>query len=140
MSGEAESKDVLRRYVAAVEAGDAVAIRGFFADNATWTLAAGELPISGSWHGRDAILEDFLARAVANYEPGSIGLEVTGMVAEGNRVVVEWTTRARTTDGRSYENDCIGVFVVENGRIVAVREYMDTLYLRDTVFASSGDR
>jgi limonene-1,2-epoxide hydrolase len=29
---------------------------------------------------------------------------------------------------RTYENDCIGVFTVRDGKIHAVREYMDTLY------------
>lgn len=138
MTDRDNSKAVLRRYVAAVEAGDAAAIREFFAEDATWTLAAGTLPISGSWRGRDAILDDFLGNAVANYEPGSISLEVTGMVAEGDQVVLQWTTRARTLDGRSYENECIAVFVLEDGHIVAVREYMDTLYLQETVFRKAG--
>lgn len=40
----------------------------------------------------------------------------------------------RTRDGRPYENGCIGVFTVHNGRIHAVREYMDTLYAHDTAF------
>ena len=40
----------------------------------------------------------------------------------------------RTRDGRPYENECIAVFTVEDGRIRAVREYMDTLYAHDTVF------
>ena len=30
--------------------------------------------------------------------------------------------------GPPYENYCIGVFTVRDGRIVAVREYMDTAY------------
>ena len=50
------------------------------------------------------------------------------MVAEGDRVTLEWTSRARTATGEPYENFCIGVFTVRDGRIAAVREYMDTLY------------
>jgi uncharacterized protein len=42
--------------------------------------------------------------------------------------VLQWTSRARTRTGRRYENGCIGVFTVRDGRIAAVREYMDTLY------------
>ena len=38
---ETDAKAVLRRYVAAVEAGDEAALRASFADDATWTLAAG---------------------------------------------------------------------------------------------------
>ena len=66
------------RYVAAIQAGDDEAIRDCFAEDATWTLD-GDLPISGTWRGRDTILGEFLAAALEHYEPGSINLEVTGM-------------------------------------------------------------
>ena len=128
MSQQAEIKSVLRRYVAAVEAGDVETIRDLFAADATWTLHAGDLPISGTWAGRDRIMDEFLAGAMSHYEPGSVSLEITGTIAEGDRVVLEWTSRARTRDGRPYENGCIGVFTVRDGRIQAVHEYMDTHY------------
>jgi ketosteroid isomerase-like protein len=122
-----DAKTILSRYVAAVEAGDAETIRDSFAESATWTLA-GEMPISGTWEGRNAIIDEFLATAMSNYEPGSVNLEITGMIAEGDRVALQWTSRARTLDGQPYENDCIGVFTVSDGKIQSVREYMDTHY------------
>jgi uncharacterized protein (TIGR02246 family) len=125
---------VLRRYVAAVQAGDEAAIGALFAEDATWTLRAGDLPISGTWTGRDEILGSFLAQAMAHYRPGTVELEITGLLAQGDRVVLEWTSRARTADDRPYENDCIGVFTVRDGRIRAVREYMDTLYASEVAF------
>jgi uncharacterized protein len=129
-----DTKQVMERYVAALAAGDADAVREFFALDATWWLA-GELAISGTWVGRDTIMEDFFGTAMARYEPGSVSLEVTGMVAEGDRVALEWTSRARTAAGQPYENFCIGVFTVRHGRIAAVREYMDTEDARRTAFA-----
>jgi uncharacterized protein len=134
---QSDSKSVLRRYVAAVQAGDNTAIRDAFAEDATWTIHAGQLPISGIWTGRDVIIDEFLAEAMAHYEPGSVSLEITGMIAECDRVVLQWTSRARTLDGRPYENGCIGVFTVREGRIQDVREYMDTLYASETVFTGS---
>jgi ketosteroid isomerase-like protein len=113
---------------AALQAGDEQTIRDSFAEDATWTLRAGDLPLSGTWRGRGAIIDEFLAGALSHYEPGSIELEVTGMLVEDERIALQWTTRARTRDGQSYENDCIGMFTVKDGKIHAVREYMDTLY------------
>jgi ketosteroid isomerase-like protein len=130
-----DSKAVLERYVAAVQAGDEQAIRDSFAPDATWRLD-GELPISGTWEGREAILGDFLASAMSFYEPGSIRLEITSLIAEGDRVAMEWTSVARTTRGEPYENHCIGVFTVRDGRIASVHEYMDTLYAYRTAFAA----
>ena len=76
---------------------------------------------------------------MAHYEPGSVSLEITGMIAERDQVVLQWTSRARTRDGRPYENGCIGVFTDPGrARSKTVREYMDTLYVRQTVFRAVG--
>jgi uncharacterized protein len=64
-----------------------------------------------------------------------VSLEITSMIAEGDRVVVEWTSRARNRAGEPYENFCIGVFTVSDGKIHHVREYMDTLYAHETAFS-----
>jgi uncharacterized protein len=135
MIQQTDGKSVLRRYVAAIQAGDASAIRDAFAEDATWTIHAGRLPISGTWTGRDAIMNEFLAEAMAHYELGSVSLEITGMIAERDQVVLQWTSRARTRHGQPYENGCIGVFTIHDGRIQDVREYMDTLYASDVAFA-----
>jgi uncharacterized protein len=131
MNQELSNKKVLERYVAALRAQDSRAVRDFFAEDATWTLQAGELPMSGTWEGRDRIIDGFFATAMSHYAPGSVELEVTAMIAEGDQVVLQWTSRALTRDGLPYENGCIGVFTLRDGMITAVREYMDTLYARD---------
>ena len=82
----------------------------------------------GTWIGRQAIIDEFLPTAMSHYAPGSVSLEITGMIAEGDNVALQWTSRARTLDGSPYENDCIGVFTVRDGKIRSVREYMDTHY------------
>ena len=128
MTQAIDSKAVLTRYVAAVSYGDESRIRELFDDDATWRLDAGDLPLSGTWTGREQIMTEFLGVAMSHYEPGSVELEITAMIAERDQVVLQWTSRARTRDGRAYENGCIGVFTVRDGKIQAVREYMDTLY------------
>jgi len=131
MSHALDNKALLRQYVEALQSGDGQAVRSFFAEDATWTLQAGDLPMSGTWTGRDRIMDGFFATAMANYEPGSVELEITAMIAEQDQVVLQWTSRARTRDERVYENGCIGVFTVGGGKIQTVREYMDTLYASD---------
>jgi uncharacterized protein len=127
------TRAVVERYVTAVEAGDGAAIRDSFSESATWRLF-GDMPMSGTWRGRDTIVDEFLAGALGHYEPGSIRLEITTIVADGDRAVVEWTSRARTHRGEPYENFCVGVFTVRDGKIQAVREYMDTAYATRMLF------
>jgi uncharacterized protein len=131
MNQEVVNQEVLKRYVAALQSGDPLAVREFFAEDASWTLHAGQLPMSGAWLGRDRIMDGFFATAMSLYEPGSVEIEVTAMIAQDDHVVLQWTSRAETRDGRPYENGCIGVFTIRDGRITAVREYMDTLYVSD---------
>jgi uncharacterized protein len=130
----ADSRAVVQRYLDAVQVGDAQGVRELFAPDATWQLR-GELPISGTRKGRDAILGESLATALGYYEPGSLDLEATSMVAEGEQVALEWVSRARTRAGEPYENFCIGVFTVRDRRIQTVREYMDTLYAHRATFS-----
>jgi uncharacterized protein (TIGR02246 family) len=133
MSTTSESRAVITRYMQAIQAGDLTAIRDSFAEDATWWLR-GELPISGTWRGRDAIVDDFLGTAMRYYAPESVSIEVTSITAEGDTVAAEWTSRARTTNGDPYENHCAALFRVRDGRIQSVREYMDTLYASEVAF------
>jgi uncharacterized protein len=133
MSTTSESKAVITRYMRAIQERDLTAVRDCFAEDATWWLR-GELPISGTWRGRDAIVDDFLGTAISYYDPESVHIEVTSVLAEGETVAAEWTSRARTAGGDPYENHCAAVFRVRNGRIQAVREYMDTLYASEVAF------
>jgi uncharacterized protein (TIGR02246 family) len=131
---EIPSKTVVLNYVEALQRGDADAVRDSFAEQATWWLP-GELPLSGTWRGRDQILDEFLASAMQYYDPDTVSIEVTNVVAEGEQVALEWITRGRTARGNDYENFYSAIFVVRDDRIEAVREYTDTLYAKNVLFA-----
>ena len=122
-----DARTIIERYVTAVEKRDMDTVSGLFAEDATWWLG-GELPLSGTWRGRDAILGDFLGSIPRLYQPETISIEITSLIAEGDVVAMEWTSRALTAAGEEYENQCAGVFTVRDGKIAAVREYMDTQY------------
>lgn len=136
-AGPTDGRAVIDRYIAALNDGDAAVVAGSFAHDAVWKLD-GELPISGIWDGRDAILNGFFGTAAELFEPGSTRVEVTRMLVDGADVVLEWTSRARTRNGEHYENHCIGIFTIAHGKIKAVREYMDTGYAQQQFRALVG--
>lgn len=125
VEGTQEPAEVIRRYVEALNRHDREAVADSFAPEAVWRLD-GPLPISGTFEGREAILNDFFGAAGTLLDPGSTHIEVTGLVAAGDEVALEWTSRARTRAGAPYDNRCMGLFTVRAGRITQVREYMDT--------------
>ncbi|HTR68675.1 MAG TPA: nuclear transport factor 2 family protein [Mycobacteriales bacterium] len=134
MSNPTEPKQVLQRYLDALVAGDIDTIRDSFATDATWTIK-GDLPIAGPWHGRDQIVDDFLAAVTGErFEAGSHKFAFPTMIADGDTIALEWHVSARTAAGEPYENDYCGIFVIADSKITAVREYLDTRYAAKTLF------
>ena len=130
-------KQVVRRYLDALVAGDLETIRDSFAEDAVWTMC-GDLPIAGPWRGRDAIVDEFLVTVGGSlYEPGSVAFEFPTLIGEGDTVALEWRVRARTAAGADYANSYCGLFTVRDGRISEVREYLDTRYAARTLFGAA---
>jgi len=133
-----EPKKVLQRYLDALVRGDIDIIRASFADDATWTILA-DLPIAGPWRGRDQIVDDFLGGAVgALFQTGSHVFAFPTMITEGDTVALEWQVQARNAAGQPYENNYCGFFVIRDGKIAAVREYLDSRYAAKILFDHLG--
>jgi uncharacterized protein len=125
---------VVVRYIDAVRDGDLDGVRGSFAPDATWDYP-GDLPLSGTWRGPDAIVGDFLGGVRTLLKPGApLELELTSVISEGPQVVAEWTSRATAGNGAAYHNRNIGVFTVRDGQITSVREYTDTQHVEHVLF------
>ncbi|MEC3916910.1 nuclear transport factor 2 family protein [Nocardia sp. CDC160] len=138
MSTTAETRTVIENYIRALQSGEAVDRRHeFFTEDATWTLA-GDLPTSGTWTGPDGIFHGFLPAMLERFDTTQpMSQEVRAVLADGDRAVAEWTTRATTTAGEPYINDVVIAFRVTNGRIAEAREYFDTAYARRLLFATN---
>jgi ketosteroid isomerase-like protein len=63
-------------------------------------------------------------------------MTIKGMVAEGDKVAVEVVGDGRLRDGRRYQNEYHFLLTVRDGKVVAVREYLDTQHVVATWFAS----
>ena len=129
-----DPKTVVTRYVEAAAAGDRPAMRESFAPDVVWTYP-GDLPLSGEWKGRDAVLDEFLGAAGDLFAPGTrVAIKLTNVIADGDQVFAEWTSQATGRAGGAYDNKCAAVFTVSGGQIVAVREYTDTDHARRVLF------
>lgn len=128
------SKKIVLDFIEHLSAGNVDAVMAAFADDVTWWLP-GSLPVSGTFTGKKAILEDFFATAFPFFEPGTLTIHVQSAIAEDNAVAVEWIAKATTAKGQAYENFYHVRFDVRDGKIQAVREYVDTLYAKDVLFA-----
>lgn len=128
------NEQLVRRFVKAIETGDIPTLTDLLDERATWTLH-GTLPVAGHYEGRDAILNDFLSQGLGLYAPGSLKIELTNIISTGNTVAIEWHATGHSASGNNYDNDYAFFFRIDNNKILAIREYCDTLHVRDALYA-----
>jgi hypothetical protein len=90
-------------------------------------VVTGQTPLSGTWRGMRAVLEEFLPAAspLMGRAPGH-GLFPLEFIAEGNRVAVLARGRGSNTLGMPYNNTYFLWFEVENGFITRYIEDFDS--------------
>ncbi|AUG76327.1 limonene-1,2-epoxide hydrolase [Kitasatospora sp. MMS16-BH015] len=129
---------VVRRYIEAIIAGDGATVADSFTEDAVWSYP-GDLPLSRDWRGRDTIVNEFLGGVRTLFAPdGMPVVTLTNLLADGDTVVAEWTAVGTAVTGLRYENHCLGLFTVRDGRIAAVREYLDTAHVGRVLFGTQG--
>ena len=108
---------------------DAGLIAALFAPDAEWIAPGRNATAVALDHTDHMIGADAIARFISTEMHrlfSEIDITFRAVHADGNSVIVEERMRATLPGGRAYDNDYCFVFVVEDGRIKQVREYMDT--------------
>ena len=126
-----ENKAVVREYFRRVGAGDPE-VPSLFADDVTWWVPRSS-PLGGVHRGKPAVLA-LMSQGVDLYQP-PLRVEIEEMVAERDWVCVQLVIEAKSAAGLPYRNDYHFAFQLRDGRIAAVREYVDTQYAAETLFA-----
>ncbi|MGQ0836900.1 MAG: nuclear transport factor 2 family protein [Gammaproteobacteria bacterium] len=138
MSLEANKRlvlDFLGRYAE----GRYAAALALLAEDARWWLPGHpeEFPAAG-WADKATVER----RLASNLKLLPHGLEITtgAVTAEDDRVAVEAESRATLVNGRLYHNRYHFLFVIRDGSIVAVKEYLDTLHTREALGSARTQR
>lgn len=125
------NKDTVTRFFDALNAGDTRAIVDAYADEGC-VETKGTTLISGVFNK-----EQIAASAGAIFEvfPKGLSFEITGMVAEGEKVAVEATSRGEHISGQIYGNEYHFLFEFRDGKLLRLKEYMDTEQVTDVLCA-----
>ncbi len=121
-------------YLEDIKAGRHEAAYAAFAEDATWTTPP-SLPWPGKFFGRRDIFDGYFAVDKGLFTTGmdKYDLETRLVVTSGSHVVIEMTHHSTGLNGNKYETDHCLVFDVKDGLIQAVREYIDSLYLKESM-------
>jgi ketosteroid isomerase-like protein len=130
MSAE-DNKKIVRTFLQNLSAGKGEDALAAMSDEATWWVA-GSFPLSGTKSKKEfAELLGGLGAAL----PEGLTVTPTGFTAEGDRVAVEAESYAKHANGKTYQNKYHFLLEVRDGKIQAVREYMDTQHANDVLCA-----
>ncbi len=110
------NKDIVRRFLGAVESGDLAVIEALQAPDCTWWV------IGGGEMSRQAYT-DAVKGMLLTASPRSV--KIIGMIAEGDTVAAEVRSEMHFGD-RVYANEYHDLFKLRDGQIVHGREYFDT--------------
>ena len=133
--GTTENKKIVSIFIDGVFAGnDLEAAIELLADNCSWWMI-GSLPTSGLYEGKQTIVDNVLSADGGQIKPGSKFINLRTLIGEGEHVAGEWTGGFKTVGGFDYENVYNVMFEVKDGKITAIREYNDSLYMKEAFFS-----
>jgi hypothetical protein len=120
---------VVLDFFAALSNGDLDAVRALLHEEATWTAQVREVPGAGTHRGHKGIIDEFLAPVRGLFAPGDPKVIVDSIVSSGSLVMAETRGAGHLRDGRPYANLYAWAIELENGKVKALREYMDSHYV-----------
>jgi ketosteroid isomerase-like protein len=112
-----------------LNAEDLEAVRQLLTEDAAWLPQAKDMPGAGEYRGRDVVVDDFLKPIRGLFQPGSPSNEILSMAVNGSLVLTETHGTGHLADGRVYDNRYAWAFVIRDGRIAEIREYLDSYYI-----------
>lgn len=124
-----DNERVALEFFATLSTGDLELLRPLLHPEVTWIPQVRDIPGAGTHHGHKGVIDDFLAPVRGMFAPGDPKTTVKSIASKGPLVLVESVGLGTLADGRTYENRYAWAVEVRDGKVFAVREYMDSYYV-----------
>jgi uncharacterized protein len=128
-----ENKHLARQFIDRFTANDIAGALNLMTDDATWWIAGkpDQLPASGVY-SKEKIAR--LLYFMAGQIPDGLKMTVKSLIAEGDKVAMEAESYGELQNGRVYNQEYHFLLTISDGRIKAVKEYLDTQHVYATWF------
>lgn len=122
------NKQIAAEFYRRFDANDIAGVLDTMADDATFWIAGkpGSSPTAGL---RTKTEMAGIFRRMLRQMPHGLRMTVKGSIAEGDQVALEVESRGELLDGRVYNQEYHALMTIREGKIAAVREYMDTQHV-----------
>jgi len=132
-----DNERLVLHFFEVLSAGDLEAVRALLHEEVTWKPQIRDVPGAGIHRGKKGIVDDFLRPIRGMFKPGDPKVIVDTLASKGNLVIAEARGVGKTADGRAYDNLYAWAFDLADGKVFAIREYMDSHYVIN-LFGSPG--
>ncbi|HEY6332536.1 MAG TPA: nuclear transport factor 2 family protein [Blastocatellia bacterium] len=123
-----QNKKVASEFLSTLSTGDVAGALNKLGDDLTWWIAGkpGVAPFSGTM-----TKEQFagLLQQMGSQLKGGLKMTVKTMTAEEDRVALEVESYGELKNGRVYNQEYHMLMTIRDGKISAVREYLDTQHV-----------
>lgn len=127
------NKEVAIELLNRFTAGDLAGALDAMTDDATWWIAGkrDQLPAAGL-HSKEQLAK--LEQTMGGQLKNGLKMTVKSLIAEGDKVALEVESYGELQNGRVYNQEYHMLMTIRDGKISAVREYLDTQHVFATWF------
>jgi ketosteroid isomerase-like protein len=100
--------------------------RDFLSDGSSWTMMAPSLGAGGPQMDSGDAIVGFFSAGGEIFENGGPEVTINRILVDGDHAAVEAVGNGKLHNGKTYENVYHFAVDTKDGRILAVREYMDS--------------
>jgi ketosteroid isomerase-like protein len=126
--------DIISSAYAAFAQGDVPAVLATFADDITWTEAAGFI-YAGTYVGGDAIVQNVFMRMATEWD--SYRVKPESLIGEGDQVAaLGWYEATYKQTGRSFEARFVHWWRLADGRITSFEQIVDSAVTQPAISTS----
>jgi ketosteroid isomerase-like protein len=124
-----EAERVAVQFLTTLGSGDLEGVRALLHEEATWKTMVNDIPGAGVHVGPSGIVDKFLTPIRGMFRPGDPQVLIDTIASNGPLVIMETRGQGTMADGKPYNNLYCWAFETKDGKIFAIREYMDSLYV-----------
>ncbi len=119
-----ENKELIREFIKRMQNSDVEKLKTMITDDFSWwIIGKPEYLVTAGEHDKEYFLGFFKGSELF---PEGPEFNIVSIMAEDNKVAAEATFKAKTAMGTFYENTYHFLFIIENGKVKRMKEYMDT--------------
>jgi uncharacterized protein len=129
------NRQYIRQVMAELDKGNGKPFVEAMADDFSWTIP-GDTPWSRTYSGKQVVLNELLRPLYAQFATPYISI-TRRVMADGDRVIIEFDGRVTTKAGKAYNNRYCYVCRMEGGKMKDLMEYLDTALVSSALQAPS---